>query len=310
MVSNELNGIAGKNFYGGRQHIFRVHKYTYNRAELCITIPLYGVITVPIIIRKTYIHTVRPGETVYSIAQRYRSSIQEILRTNYLIPPVTDPGLIYPGNVLVVPDLSTAGRVIYIVNRGEGLNTIAYRFSTPLELLSGINSIANPNLITPNQQISVPAFIYEVQLGDTLAGIASRFGVSLVNLIRANQDRPGFSIDVIWPGYQIILPLPTTRNIVVWNPLPGTRIVNGQRITGQARAFEATISHQLRDMNGVIVSNERFTTADAGAPAYGNFSSNIPFDRNPTNTRGELWVYTRSANDGSIQDLIKTLVYF
>ncbi|MGM0901051.1 MAG: Gmad2 immunoglobulin-like domain-containing protein [Bacillota bacterium] len=58
------------------------------------------------------------------------------------------------------------------------------------------------------------------------------------------------------------------------------------------------------------VSNERFTTADAGAPAYGNFSSTIPFDRNPTTTRGELWVYTRSANDGSIQDLIRTRVYF
>ncbi|WP_404333162.1 LysM peptidoglycan-binding domain-containing protein [Mesobacillus maritimus] len=33
--------------------------------------------------RKTYIYTVRPGDTVYSIAQRYRSSVQEILRINY-----------------------------------------------------------------------------------------------------------------------------------------------------------------------------------------------------------------------------------
>ncbi|WP_404328117.1 LysM peptidoglycan-binding domain-containing protein [Mesobacillus maritimus] len=264
----------------------------------------------PIIMRKTYIYTVRPGETVYSIAQRYRSSVQEILRINYLIPPVSDHGLIYPGNVLIVPDLSTAGRVSYIVNWGEVFNKIAFRFSTPLELLSGINSIANPNVINPNQQINVPAFIYEIELGDTLAGIANRFDLSLVNLIRANQGRPGFSVDVIWPGYQLVLPLPTTRNIVVWNPLPGTRVVNGQRITGQARAFEATILHQLRDMNGVIVSNERFTSADAGAPAYGNFYSSIPFDRFPTTSRGELWVYTRSANDGSIQDLIRTVVYF
>jgi LysM repeat protein len=260
--------------------------------------------------RKTYIYTVRSGDNVYSIAQRYQSSVQEILRINYLLPPVTDTGMIYPGNVLIVPDLSTSGRVSYIVNWGERLNQIAFRFSTPLELLSGMNSISNPNVINPNQQIRVPAFIYEVELGDTLARIANRFGVSIGNLIRANQGRPGFSVDVIWPGYQLILPLPTTRNIVVWNPLPGTRIVNGQRITGQARAFEATILHQLRDMNGVIVSNERFTTAAAGAPAYGNFSSTIPFDRTPTTTSGELWVYTRSSNDGSIQDLVKTTVYF
>ena len=28
---------------------------------------------------------------------------------------------------------------------------------------------------------------------------------------------------------------------------------------GQARAFEANVLHQLRDINGIIVSNERFT---------------------------------------------------
>lgn len=54
---------------------------------------VYGVITVPIITRKTFIYTVQQGDTVYSIAQRYQSSVQEILRINYLFPPVTDVGL-------------------------------------------------------------------------------------------------------------------------------------------------------------------------------------------------------------------------
>lgn len=263
----------------------------------------------PIITRKTFIYTVQQGDTVYSIAQRYWSSVQEILRINYLLPPATDPGLIYPGNVLIVPDFSTLGRVIYIVNSGERLNQIAFRLSAPLELLSGINIIPNPNVIHFNQYLSAPAFIYEVELGESLAGIANRHGISIVNIIRANQGRPGFSIDVIWPGYQLILPMPTSRNIFVWSPLPGTKIVSGQRITGQARAFEATVLFQLRDINGVTVSEERFTTADEGAPAYGNFSSTIPFDRNPTTTRGELLVYTRSAHDGSIQDLVRIAIY-
>ncbi|MBY0096112.1 LysM peptidoglycan-binding domain-containing protein [Mesobacillus maritimus] len=47
----------------------------------------------PIITRKTFIYTVQQGDTVYSIAQRYQSSVQEILRINYLFPPVTDVGL-------------------------------------------------------------------------------------------------------------------------------------------------------------------------------------------------------------------------
>ena len=129
-------------------------------------------------------------------------------------------------------------------------------------------------------------------------------------MTKANQGRPGYQEDVIWPEFHLILPLPTSRNIVLWNPLPGTKVVPSHRISGQARAFEANILHKLRDSNGIIVSKERFTTADAGAPEYGNFNSILPFDRSPTTSTGELWVYTRSAKDGSIQDLVRTKVYF
>ncbi len=98
--------------------------------------------------------------------------------------------------------------------------------------------------------------------------------------------------------------------MVVWTPLPGSKVSSGFNIQGQARSFEANVLYQLRDANGVTVSRERFTTADIGAPAYGNFTSTVPFDRTPTAGIGELWVYTRSAKDGSIQDLVRTKVYF
>ena len=66
----------------------------------------------------------------------------------------------------------------------------------------------------------------------------------------------------------------------------------------------------MRDSNGVVVSNERFAMTNEGAPAYGFFSSTVPFDRQPTADSGELWVYSRSAKDGSIQDLVKIKVNF
>jgi LysM repeat protein len=268
------------------------------------------VTTVPIIFRGSSLYTVRQGDTLYSIAQRFQSSVEEIMRVNHLFPPVTDPGLIFPGDVLVVPSLLNTGKVSYIVKPGDSIGLIAFRFSTFTDLVSGINHVENPQLIYPNQALNVPAFIYEVQMGDTLYAISRKFGIPLLSLSRANQGRLGFQEDLIWPGFYLILPLPTSRNIVVWTPLPGTRVSTGQRITGQARAFEANVLHQLRDANGVIVSNERFTTADIGAPAYGNFVSTLPFDRNPSSNTGELWVYTRSAKDGSIQDLVRTIVYF
>ena len=259
---------------------------------------------------RNYIYTVRKGDTLFSISRRYNSSPEAILRANHLFPPVTDPGVIYVGNVLVVPSLLSAGKVAYIVKNGDELNQISSKFSTYIDLISGINKIENPNQIYPDQQLIVPLFIYKIQSEDTLSLISHKFGIPLINIIKANQGRPGFQEDLIWPEFYLILPLSTTRNIVLWNPLPGTRVVNGQRIEGHARAFEANVLHQLKDTNGIVVSNERFTTANEGAPAYGNFNSTLPFDRTPTSNSGELWVYTRSAKDGRIQDLVRTKVYF
>ena len=259
---------------------------------------------------KNYIYTVRAGDTLYSIARRFGSSVDSIVRTNHLFEPVTYAGFIFPGNVIVVPSLSEVGKVTYVVKSGDTVGGIAYKFSTFSDLVAGINNISNPNYIFVGQGLVIPAFIYQIQAGDTLSSISHRYGISISNIIKANQHRPGFQGDLIWSEYYLILPLPTSRNIVVWTPFPGTRIVHNQRMEGQARAFEANVLHQLRDNNGIIVSNERFTTADIGAPDYGRFTSTLPFDRTPTSNTGELWVYTRSANDGSIQDLVRTTIYF
>ncbi len=95
----------------------------------------------PIIFRKNYIYTVHRGDTLYSIAQRYKSSVEEIMRFNHLFDPVTDPGLIFPGDVLVVPNLLKTGKVSYIVNSGNSINRIAFRFSTFTDLVSGVLTI-------------------------------------------------------------------------------------------------------------------------------------------------------------------------
>lgn len=259
-----------------------------------------------------FIYTVHPGDTLYLLASRFASSVQAIQQANFLRPPVTDPGLLYPGQVLVIPRVVTErGQTLYVVGEGDTLSRMANRFSTFPELLVGINpGVQDSNLIFPGQQLLIPALIYEVASGDTLNKISRRFGVPLTVIIQANKGRLSFSPDIIWPGYRVIVPLPTSRNIAVFRPYPGTDIRSGQRLEGWARAFEANVLYQVRDRNGVIVSDERFTTASIGAPAYGEFTSTLPFDRQPTSAVGEVWVYTRSARDGSIQDLVRLKVYF
>ncbi|TWI54059.1 LysM peptidoglycan-binding domain-containing protein [Halalkalibacter nanhaiisediminis] len=50
-----------------------------------------------------FIYTVKPNDTLYGIATKLESTIEEIEQLNGLYPPFTDPGLIFLGQELIVP---------------------------------------------------------------------------------------------------------------------------------------------------------------------------------------------------------------
>jgi LysM repeat protein len=266
------------------------------------------------VVRETHVvYTIQPRDTLYSIAAGLGSTVEAIVKANALYPPVTTPGLIFPGMKLVVPTPQIVPyRTIYQVAPGDTLYQIAFRFSAHMDLIAGVNraTVSDPNFLRVGQLLWVPAFAYEVATGDTLSRVSRNFQIPLSAILQVNEGRPGFSVDVIYPGYRLLIPLPSSRNIVVIRPLPADRERSGFRAEGFARAFEANVLLQVRDDNDVVVSNERPTTATEGAPAYGYFSAVLPFDRMPTTRNGELWVYTRSARDGRIEDLVQVKIGF
>ena len=74
-------------------------------------------------------HTVVPGDTMWKLAVKYQVGTSEIIAAN---PQVTNPNLIYPGQVLNIPQvadgvLSYENEVIRLVNEirtENGLNTL------------------------------------------------------------------------------------------------------------------------------------------------------------------------------------------
>ncbi|MFC0561337.1 LysM peptidoglycan-binding domain-containing protein [Halalkalibacter alkalisediminis] len=258
------------------------------------------------------LHTVQPGDTVYSLSVQYGSTVDAITLANVLYPPFVDPYVIYPNQILVIPKvISNETVTLYVIQAGDTVGTISQRFSAYPELLVGINkTIQNPNFIFPKQQIQIPAVIYEVETGDSLVSISERTGIALPDILQANQDRPTLSPDVLYSGMRLIIPLQMSENMVVTQPFPGTVIRDNQVISGYARAFEANVLYRVVDDNDVIITNETFTTAEFGAPSYSRFRDSISFDRAPTTNAGVLQVYTRSAMDGSVQDLVQTRVLF
>lgn len=131
-------------------------------------------------------YTVVPGDTLSSIAARYRTTVAELAALNNIL----NPNLIYPGQVLNIPTFS-APVSSYTVRSGDTLSSIANRFDTSVQELVSLNAIPNPNLIYPGQVLRLPDntenTFYRVKSGDTLSGIALRFDTSVSAIVSQNH---------------------------------------------------------------------------------------------------------------------------
>ncbi|MFX4038429.1 LysM peptidoglycan-binding domain-containing protein [Enterococcus faecalis] len=92
-------------------------------------------------------HVVQYGETLSSIAYQYGTDYQTLAALNGL----ANPNLIYPGQVLKVNGSATSN--VYTVKYGDNLSSIAAKLGTNYQTLAALNSLANPNLIYPGQNL-------------------------------------------------------------------------------------------------------------------------------------------------------------
>ena len=98
----------------------------------------------------TRTYTVRPGDTLWAISRRFDTTVAELADLNH----IADPNLIYPGQVLEIPD--APDDLIYRVMPGDTLSALALRFDTTVSAIAALNHIANPNLIFVGQDLLIP----------------------------------------------------------------------------------------------------------------------------------------------------------
>ena len=92
-------------------------------------------------------YTVRPGNTLYAIAQFFGTTVDELAHANGLIRPYT----IYPGQELVLPIEDIQSPRYYVVRPGDSVLSIAERYGLELEEILSLNRLENPNIIYPGQ---------------------------------------------------------------------------------------------------------------------------------------------------------------
>lgn len=98
--------------------------------------------------------TVKSGDTMSGIAQAHGVSLQALEQAN---PHITNPNLIYPGEVVLLPGSGANGTTkVYHVVSGDNLSTIAARFGESLATIEAKNpQITNPDLIYPGEAVNI-----------------------------------------------------------------------------------------------------------------------------------------------------------
>ena len=168
------------------------------------------------------IHVVGRGETLFSIARRYGTSVEAICAAN----GISDPTRIYVGQRLVIPTTPTtnvpaapaAAGTTHVVRAGENLYRIALRYGTTVAALSELNHIYNPGHVVAGQTLVIPgsptaptvayqpeqaATTHTIQPGETLSAIAHRYSVAIWTLVQVNNIA---NPTLILPGRVLVIP--------------------------------------------------------------------------------------------------------
>ena len=94
------------------------------------------------------IHTVKPGDTVYSLAERYRVPLRNVIDLNRLQPPYR----LIPGQPLFIPKPRE-----HRVAGGETVYGISRRYGVDMSALMKLNGIVPPYTIKVGQILRIPA---------------------------------------------------------------------------------------------------------------------------------------------------------
>lgn len=274
--------------------------------------------------KTTYI--IKSGDTLYQIAKRHQTSVEDILELNpHLHPQHLKIGEVIQvcSNVQVGSHHATNqghGHSIYIVKRGDTLYQLAKRYNTTVNHLLELNPGVNPNNLQIGEHLNVPGtathssknhgtthhaiqqlhgqisnpsghIVHTIEPGDTLYALSKRYNTTVDAIMALN---PGIRPRYLQIGQQILIP--STSNMQSATHQYGKyTIKQGDNLYQLAKRYNTTVA-ELMKINPGIQPNYLQIGQVINVPAGGAIQENIYHF-----PQGDYGTYTIKAGDNLYQ---------
>ena len=213
---------------------------------------LVFIITTPVTSLEAKTYTVQQGDTPLGVAKRFNISIDELYRFNTM----TSDGPFTPGMRLEIPEKGQASRSEYTVKSGDSIASVSDYYGVSQDELRRLNHIGRNGELKAGENIRIPRRLrggakgHVVRDGDTISGIAKKYGVKIRNLMAANKLKDARALT---PGRTLVIPeedtvgryVPEKTNKLVKSgkKVPGGvmhTVQSGQTLWEIARAYHVT----------------------------------------------------------------------
>lgn len=138
------------------------------------------------------IYIVQKGDSLYSIANKYNTTVEELKRINNLTS-----NILSIGQVLKLPSDKAnnvekeENTISYTVQKGDSLYSIARKYDTTIDRIKDLNNLTT-NLLSIGQVLLIPTdtnleTTYTVKKGDSLYSIAKKYNTTVDRLKQLNN---------------------------------------------------------------------------------------------------------------------------
>ena len=209
-------------------------------------------------INRSNIYIVKSGDSLYSIARKYNTTVDEIKRLNNL-----SNNVLSIGQVLKIPSSEssntgsgTGTSNTYVVKSGDNLYSIARKYNTTVDELKRLNNLSN-NVLSIGQVLKIPSSesnntgsntgttnTYVVKSGDSLYSIARKYNTTVDEIKRLNN----LSSNLLNIGQVLKIPSGSSTNTYV--------VKSGDNLYSIARKYQITVDElkKLNNLNSNLLS--------------------------------------------------------